>query len=190
MPSLGSAGPRTVGCGRLEALRRRGTQPVNGPLERPGAPASVEGPAHPHDDDEGGTEDPPGVVGGVVAQRRQQALPGPGLSEFPTATGQGQLALAIEVLEPVDVKPSKAPREHPHRQEEVGPAGHPTRAIWGQAAGGEDTVQVRVGLKLPAPGVQYRQSPKFGSEMLGIASDVQESLRGRFKTLIVSTNQA
>ena len=38
-------------------------------------------------------------------------------------------------------------------------------------------MQVRVGLKLTAPSVQDRQSPKFGPEMLGIASDVQESLR-------------
>jgi hypothetical protein len=45
----------------------------------------------------------------LVAQRREQALPGFGLSEVPTATRQGQLPLVIEVLERVEVELAKAP---------------------------------------------------------------------------------
>ena len=62
----------------------------------------------------------------LLAQRRQQAVPGPGFGEFPAATRQGQLALMVEVLQPVEVESPKAPREDPHGQEEVGPTGHPT----------------------------------------------------------------
>jgi hypothetical protein len=67
----------------------------------------------------------------LLPQRRQQAFPDFGLGEFPAATRQGQLALVIELLEPLDIESPKTPRENSHGQEKVGPTGHPTRAIWG-----------------------------------------------------------
>ena len=67
----------------------------------------------------------------LLPQRRQQAFPDFGLGELPAATRQGQLALVIELLEPLDIESPKTPRENSHGQEKVGPTGHPTRAIWG-----------------------------------------------------------
>ena len=65
----------------------------------------------------------------LVAQGGEELLPVRGLGECPTATRQGQLALAIELLEPRQVQPPKTPREDPDGQEEVGPTWHPPRAI-------------------------------------------------------------
>ena len=51
----------------------------------------------------------------LLPQRRQQAFPDFGLGELPAATRQGQLALVIELLEPLDIESPKAPREDPYR---------------------------------------------------------------------------
>jgi len=112
----------------------------------------------------------------LLAQRRQQAQPRRGLRQVPAATRQGQLASAIEVLEPLKVEAPKASREHPHREEEVGPTRHPARPLWSQAPGGQDAVQVRVVLESATPRVEDRHATDLGAQMRGIAGDVQEAL--------------
>jgi hypothetical protein len=62
-------------------------------------------------------QDMPGVPDGLfsvddpllVAQGGEESLPGLRFNEFPTATRQGQLTLAIEMLQPLKVQPPKAP---------------------------------------------------------------------------------
>ena len=71
---------------------------------------------------------------------------------------------------------AKAPRQDAHRQEEVWPARHPARAIRGQATCGQQAMEVRVVLELPAPGMEHRQAAELGSEMLRIAADVYKAL--------------
>jgi hypothetical protein len=51
----------------------------------------------------------------LLPQRRQQAFPDLGLGELPAATRQGQLALVIELLEPLDIESPKTPRENSNR---------------------------------------------------------------------------
>jgi hypothetical protein len=48
------------------------------------------------------------------------------------------------MFESFQVELAEAPRQDAYRQEEVGPTGYPARAIWGQAPGGQDAVQVWV----------------------------------------------
>jgi len=78
----------------------------------------------------------------LVTQGREQLLPGGGLGKLPTATRQGQVALAIEVLQPRKVQPPKASREHAHRQEKVRPTGDPLSPVGRQAPRGQDTMQM------------------------------------------------
>jgi len=80
----------------------------------------------------------------LVAQGGEEPPLGLGFGKFPTATRQGQLTLAIEILQPLKVQPPKAPREDADGQEEVRPTRHPTGAIRGQATCGQDTMQVGV----------------------------------------------
>jgi len=62
-------------------------------------------------------------------QSREEPLPGWGLGECPTAPRPGELPLAIELLQPRQIQPSKTPREDADGQEEVRPTWDPTRAI-------------------------------------------------------------
>jgi hypothetical protein len=71
----------------------------------------------------------------LVAQRLEQPPPGRGLGQLPAPTRQGELALAIEVLEPVEVELAEAPEQHPHGQAEVGPTRPPPGAIGSQSPG-------------------------------------------------------
>ncbi len=65
----------------------------------------------------------------LVAQRGEEPLPGCGLGKCPTATHEGQLALAIELRKAREVEAPEAPREDTDGQEEVGTTRHPPRAI-------------------------------------------------------------
>jgi hypothetical protein len=56
----------------------------------------------------------------LVTQRGEETPPGWGLGKLPTAPRQGEVALAIEVLEPREVQAPKTPREDPNGQEEMG----------------------------------------------------------------------
>ena len=94
----------------------------------------------------------------LVAQGGEEPPLGLGFGKFPTATRQGQLTLAIEILQPLKVQPPKAPREDADGQEEVRPTRHPTGAIRGQATCGQDTMEVGVMVQLLAPGVQHDEA--------------------------------
>ena len=52
---------------------------------------------------------------------------------------------------------------------------NPTRVIERQSAGGHDTMDVRVVFEFLIPGVEHTEEADFGAEMLGIASDFEES---------------
>ena len=49
------------------------------------------------------------------------------------------------------------------------------RVIERQSAGGHDTMHVRVMFELLIPGVEHAKEADLGAEMLGIASDFEES---------------
>jgi hypothetical protein len=78
----------------------------------------------------------------LVAPGGEALLPVRGLGECPTTTCQGELALAIELLEPRQGQPPKTPREDPDGQEEVGATWHPPRAISREPASGQDTMEM------------------------------------------------
>ena len=113
----------------------------------------------------------------LVAQGGEELLPVRGLGECPTTTRQGELALAIELLEPRQVQPPKTPREDPDGQEEVGSTWHPPRAISREPASGQDTMEMGMMVELLAPGVQHGEAADLGSEMLRVSSNVLKGLR-------------
>jgi hypothetical protein len=114
-------------------------------------------------------------------QSREEPLPGWGLGECPTAPRPGELPLAIELLQPRQIQPSKTPRENADGQEEVRPTWDPTRAIRGQAPRGQDAMEVRVMVQLLASGVEDSQAADLRAKVLGVPRDVLEGLRHRVK---------
>ena len=78
-------------------------------------------------------------------------------------------------------KTPEQPRENPHGQQEVRPAGDPLCAILGQPAARHDHVNVRMVRHGRAPSVQDRRDADPGAERLGIDRNRQCGLGRRLE---------
>jgi hypothetical protein len=86
------------------------------------------------------------------------------------------LALLLSGVESFQKQAAEQTRQHAHRQEETGAAGHPAVVIGGQAAAWHDAVQMRMVLEILPPGVQYGEEADLGAQVLGIACNGQQSI--------------
>jgi hypothetical protein len=91
----------------------------------------------------------------------------------------------MECCETVEEQPPEEPRQHPHGQEEAGPAGDPARAVWRQAAAGHDDVDVRMMGECRAPCMEHRGEADAGAEMFGIGGNGGERLAGGLEQEVV-----
>lgn len=73
---------------------------------------------------------------------------------------------------------AKHPTQDANRQEEVAGRGHPTGAIRGQPAAGHDAMDMRVELKVLAPGMQHGQGAGLGTQELGVGGQLEHGLGG------------
>jgi len=117
----------------------------------------------------------------LAAHVGEELVPRLGLNKPLTASGQGQLALAIEVLQACQVQSPKAPREDADGQEEVWPTRGPLGPVERQAPCGEDAMEMRVMVELLAPGVEHGEAADLCPEMLRVRGDVLERLGDRAK---------
>src|SRR5262249_20162173 len=117
----------------------------------------------------------------LVAQRGEEALPGGGLGECPTAPRQGQVAFRVGLCQACQVETPEAARQDPDGQEEVRTTRHPLGAIRCYPSGGQDTMQMGMMVELLAPGVEHREAPNLRAEMRGVPGDVLERLCHRAK---------
>ena len=85
---------------------------------------------------------------------------------------------ANAAAQPCQEQVAEAPRQHPHRQEEPRPAGHPARPVGREAAARDDAVQVWMVLQGLPPGVQHRDRADLGAEMAGVGGDGAQRLGG------------
>ena len=93
-----------------------------------------------------------------------------------------QLATAMRRLERFEEAAAEQSRQHPHRQEEAGPAGDPACAVRRQAAAGNDAVHVGMVRERRSPGVQDQghadvrpQMFRVGREgALGLGGDLEQ----------------
>src|SRR5207245_7048110 len=70
-------------------------------------------------------------------------------------------------------------RESADREEKAGRRGDPARAVLGERAAGDDTVQMQVLGEILAPGVQNRRAADIAAEMARIAGEGGERGRDR-----------
>ena len=75
--------------------------------------------------------------------------------------------------------------ENLHGQKEGIPGMNPARVVRGEAAGGNDAVQVRMQAQVLSPGVQDAEETDPGSEMPGIGCDLKHGLGGGAEQQIV-----
>ena len=69
---------------------------------------------------------------GLLPQRREEALEGPGIREGCRRPGELQSALGICVLQGGEIFATKHPRERVHRKEKIAAfRGNPAAAVWG-----------------------------------------------------------
>ena len=69
-------------------------------------------------------------------------------------------------------------------KEESLPARHPP-AVYRQSSSRHDAVQMGMQSQLLAPGMQHRQNPDPGSQVLGIGGDLQQGRRGAAKQQVI-----
>src|SRR5256885_642291 len=62
---------------------------------------------------------------------------------------------------------------------------NPTLVIWGQAAGWNHAVDMRMNLEILSPGMQDAEEPDLGAEMFGIGSDFHQSRGAGAKQKVV-----
>ena len=85
----------------------------------------------------------------------------------------------IESLpEIIEKQSTKQRRQDGNGQQVIGPAGNPSRSIWGNAAAWNDAMQVRMDGKNLAPGVEHCEESDLCAQMLGIRRDDTQRLAG------------
>ncbi len=116
-----------------------------------------------------------GVDDPVFAEERTQ--PGSeelGMSERCEFSGQVQLTVFKGRLQAGDELATKHAPQYSDGKEEAGVGSNPAGVIAGQSAGGNDTVDMRMQLEFLIPGMEHAEESDLGSEMGGIARDLQQ----------------
>jgi hypothetical protein len=103
----------------------------------------------------------------------EKVAPEVGFRQVLKFTVPGELSQPIGFLQVMEKLFSKQTREDADRQKESGAGGDPTPAVWREASGGDQTVQVGVVLQGLAPGMQDSHKSDMGTEMLGISGNRQ-----------------
>ncbi len=96
-----------------------------------------------------------------------------------------QRARRVGIGEPGQEEPPEQAGEHPHRQEEAGPACDPSLPIVRDAAARHDDVEVRVMGHRRAPAVQHGGEADAGAQVPGIGGDREQRLRCRAEQQVV-----
>jgi len=113
-----------------------------------------------------GVDDPVGLAELIEPRREGRGLGerGEGAGEAEGALGEGA-AEGVEVLAAEDLGEGADGEEEPRRR------GDPARAVGGEGAAGDDTVQVEMLGEILSPGVQDRRAAEVAAEMAGIAPE-------------------
>ena len=96
-----------------------------------------------------------------------------------------KLAVAKSRLECSDELPAKDTAEHFDGKKEGSARRDPAILFWGEAAGGDDAVNVGMMLQALIPGVQHAEEADVGTQMTGIAGNLQQSLSAGVKQQVV-----
>ena len=118
-----------------------------------------------------GIDDPLGS-----AQRCQIRREGLRIGESGVIAEELQVAELVCGKESLQKQPSEQAREHAHRQEEAGPARHPTLAVERDAAARHDHMDMRMMGERRAPGMENRGDADAGAEVLGVGRDNDQGL--------------
>ncbi len=116
-----------------------------------------------------------GVDDPVFAEERTQ--PGReelGMGEWCEFSGQVQLTALEGRLQASDELAAKHAPQHRDRNEEAWVGSNPAGVIAGESASGNDTVDMGMQLEFLGPGMEHAEEADLGSEMGGIACDLQQ----------------
>ena len=89
-----------------------------------------------------------------------------------------QIAGIEGLPEIIEEQATKQTRQDGNGQEEIGPAGNPSRAIRGNAATWNDAMQMRMANKSLAPGMEHREESNLCAQMLGVSRNGAQRLGG------------
>lgn len=108
-----------------------------------------------------------------------------GIGEGLERSGEAETLVAERLLQRIDEEVAEAPGQHTNGQEELSAGGDPALPIQGEAASGNDAVQVGMVKERAGPGVKDGEEADACSEPVGIAGDRQESLGGHAEEDVV-----
>ena len=117
-----------------------------------------------------GVDDPIGAM-----ERLQECAKRIDVGEVSVIAEELERTVAMSGDEALQHQAPKQPREHAHRQKEIGPTWNPTFAVRRNAAAGDDAMHVRVMGERRAPGVQHHGDAELGAEMFGIGAMVSSA---------------
>jgi hypothetical protein len=98
-----------------------------------------------------------------------------GLREQSQIAGQMKLAVLKGGLESGNELTAKHTSEYLDGEEEARTGSNPARVIEREPASGDNTVDMGMKLELLVPGVKHAKEADLGSEMSGVASDLEKS---------------
>src|ERR1700676_4832366 len=104
----------------------------------------------------------------AVAQRRQISREGSRICQRSVLAEELEFPGAMSGGELLQDQPAEQARENTHVEEKVGSAGDPARTIERDAATRNDHMDMRMVVERRAPGVEDREQPDAGAEVLGI----------------------
>ena len=106
-------------------------------------------------------------------QRTQPRREGFGILKCGECSVEAEFVLRVQCFEPFDELAPEHFFEDGDWQEKVLLRVDPSRAVQSQAAGGNDTMNMRMVLELLVPCVKNAEEPDLGAEVLRIAADFQ-----------------
>ena len=121
---------------------------------------------------------PTGVVNAAPFSFFNMFSESPPLAQAIEIAEEGQPARRVGVGEPGQEEPPEQAREHPHRQQEAGPARYPACPLERDPAARHNHVNVRMMGHCRTPGMEYRGGANAGTQMPGIGCYGEQRLGG------------
>ena len=111
-----------------------------------------------------------------ITQGSQVGVKGFVIGEFLVAAEEVETMLVVGPVQLFEQQVPEPPREHFVGQQVAGTAGDPARAVEGDAAAGDDTVDMGMMGHCRAPGVENGGDAEFGAQAFGISGDRVQGL--------------
>ena len=115
----------------------------------------------------------------------QQVNEGWGIGERLQLAVTLEPALLKKLLQALQTQPAQQAGQHAPGKQEARTASHPTLAVWGSSAPGDDAMPVGMVAEVLSPGVKDGEKAQAGAQVLGSSGDAPQGLRSGLEQEVV-----